>query len=309
MVFYQSKCWADSTLRTRKSQWKKYFQFCETVGLPPLPATLDMVLMYIAYMAESLAYSSITNYLSALWVLHKYLGYVHVDKSSFQIRMTLQGVKRVLGDQIKQATPITLAHLQAIYQTINLSSSEDITFWLSILLGYRALLRKANLFEPGSALQEQNVQITPWGTLLTLTHTKTIQFRQRILQIPLVSLPSTSYLCVSHFTQLHRSLRGRVPPSAHFLAYNSGDVIKPATYTWFSARLNLCCLQCHVPALSSHSLRRGGATAMAEAGMPLHDIRSRGDWRSLSVLLYLERGLDSKINLDTRLCRNMSLLN
>ena len=47
---------------------------------------------------------------------------------------------------------------------------------------------------------------------------------------------------------------------------------------------------------TSHSLRRGGATALAEANVPLHDIKVIGDWKSLSVLLYLERSLESKID-------------
>ena len=49
---------------------------------------------------------------------------------------------------------------------------------------------------------------------------------------------------------------------------------------------------------TSHSLRRGGATAMFDAKFSLIDIKNLGDWKSMSVARYLLCSLDSKIELN-----------
>lgn len=56
---------------------------------------------------------------------------------------------------------------------------------------------------------------------------------------------------------------------------------------------------------TSHSLRRGGATALALAGVPLHDIQKIGDWRSLSVLLYLSTPLEYQIENEKLIAKKM----
>ena len=46
-----------------------------------------------------------------------------------------------------------------------------------------------------------------------------------------------------------------------------------------------------VARLSAHSLRRGGATAAYEAGVPLEAIMRHGRWRSNAVLAYLRESV------------------
>ena len=80
-------------MRTRNSQWNFYFRFCVELGVdPPLPASLVTVLRYIVYMAARLKYVSLTNYLFALWQLHKINDLPHVDPYSFKVQCTLKGV-------------------------------------------------------------------------------------------------------------------------------------------------------------------------------------------------------------------------
>ena len=50
-------------------------------------------------------------------------------------------------------------------------------------------------------------------------------------------------------------------------------------------------LSVDVMQLSSHSLRRGGATAAANAGVGVEDIKAHGRWRSNAVEVYIRRSL------------------
>ena len=79
------------------------------------------------------------------------------------------------------------------------------------------------------------------------------------------------------------------------------------SYKWYSKKLNQLCNVCNLVKMSSHSMRRGGASLLAENGVSLIDIKNLGDWKSMSVLYYLSRSLDSKIGLDTRIVKDIYL--
>ena len=81
---------ADSTRVARMSQWRIYLRFCEEYELCPLPATMDTVLLCLAYLAKDRSYVTIINYSSAVWVLHRINRLRHLDPSSFEIQMTLK---------------------------------------------------------------------------------------------------------------------------------------------------------------------------------------------------------------------------
>ena len=123
---YQKNWLADSSWSTRQSQWRHYFKFCDTYNQVPLPASLDTVLLYLAHMADSFKYVSIVNYLSVLWVLHKVISHQHVDPKSFEIHVTLKGIRRTLGDTVHQARPISIQELCKIYSALNMSDSSDL---------------------------------------------------------------------------------------------------------------------------------------------------------------------------------------
>ena len=93
------------------SQWRIYLRFCADYDRVPLPADMDTILLYLAFLAQERAYMTIINYLSAVWLLHKVNGFDHIDSSSFQFRMTLRGIRRTLGDSSKQARPIRIHEL------------------------------------------------------------------------------------------------------------------------------------------------------------------------------------------------------
>ena len=168
---YQSSWIADTTKATRMSQWKSYIKFCDEFDRVPLPADLETILCYSVYLAESKSFNSIPNYLSAVWTLHKLNGVSQLDLSTFEITMTLRGIKRVLGHEVKQARPVTVAELCRIFSTLNLLSSSDIAFWSAIMLCFRGLLRKSNVCEEGLAILIRDVSFYHWGVLVEVRRT------------------------------------------------------------------------------------------------------------------------------------------
>ena len=86
--------------------------------------------------------------------------------------------------------------------------------------------------------------------------------------------------------------------------YLTGKLIR-GTYTWLSSKLSLLWQRVGLEKITSHSLRHGGASPMSNVQTSLIDIRNLGDWRSLSVLLYLTRSLESKIEFDREICEKL----
>ena len=289
---------ADSTYTTRRCQWRNFMQFCAMFDLVPLPASTDTICLYLTYMAETFVFSSIVNYLSAVWVLHRVNNIPHVDIHSQNITFTLKGIRRMLGDASASAIPFTVK--RRIYTNLDMSKSEDLAFWASLLLGFRGLLiRKSNLFDHGLALTLSDISFKEWGVLLSIRRTKTICFKERVLSITLSTIPG-SIFCVKFYLTCLMAMVQYPSHQSHCLSYMRGSNFYQCTYQWFSRKLSLVCGALGLSRYTSHSLRRGGATALAEANVPLHDIKVIGDWKSLSVLLYLERSLESKIDLDIR---------
>jgi hypothetical protein len=69
--------------------------------------------------------------------------------------------------------------------------------------------------------------------------------------------------------------------------------------SWF-----ISCLHCHFSSdISGHSLRAGGATALAKAGVPLATIQALGRWASDAFQIYIRHHpsllLASRVSLHT----------
>ena len=285
----------------RMSQWKFYLNFSSDYGLDPLPAEIDTILLYIAFLAESKAYVSIINYLSAVWTLHKLNGIPHLDPSSFPITMTLRGIRRSLGDARKQARPVTVDELRLVFNSLDMENYEDVAFWLALVLCFRSLLRKSNVVEKELAVLVSDVEMFNWGVILSIRRSKTIGFKERILLLPFNKLDG-SIFCIYRVYCLLRSLVFFPSPYTQLISYVKKGKLVRGSYTWLMRRLTSKSHELKMTGLSTHSLRRGGASALGNAGFDLLQIKDLGDWASLAVLQYISRSMDARREMDRDMC-------
>ena len=300
---YQHNWMSEASKATRSSQWRSYISFCEEFGInPPLPASLETILLYVTHLAERLKYRSIKAYLGAVWILHDINGVPHIDPLVFELDMTLKGIRRTLGDLVLQAPPARLGDLLDIYSTLDMRLSEDVAFWLVILLCFRGLLRKSNVVEKGLAVLCDDVQWELWGVSVSVRRTKTICYGERVLFLPFIFIPRSIY-CIGYYVSRLACLVPYPSGQSQLVTYVKGGRLVRGSYSWYSKRLTTVCKVLRLPRLTSHSMRRGGASMLAENGVGLLDIRNLGDWRSMSVLLYLTRTKESRVELDRRLSK------
>lgn len=299
----QKFAWAESTKRTRDYQWRKYIKFCLRVKIQPIPMDCEMVSLFLLHLAmNGLAYSTINNQLSAL------VSYARLHRQDIALRMdfgielTLLALQRILGDSPKGKEELYPGELIQVKKCVNLSSYVEESSWLGVLFLYRTMLRKSHVFsgEFGeNLLCRKDLKFTEWGVIVTVRHTKTIQYRQRTLEIPLCM--DDGPLCV---IKLLRSYLKKYPArdTDPILCRVVGTKLEVINYTTALKLLKTWCLQAKVNKdIGMHSLRRGAATLMALAGFPLEDIKQRGDWKSMSVLQYLAYPMHQKINIDRKI--------
>ena len=275
---------AESTYRTRQSQWNKYYEFCNIYNYTAIPASESQMCNYITYMTQSLCFTSLINYLSAVWLLHKLLGYESCQKS-FLVSQTVKGARRVLGSHIKQAKLLLPQDLKCLFHKIDITDTLYLCFWCAILTCFRALLRKAHVTKSSMSLLKNAFSFHRWGVMVRVDHTKTIQHRERCLFIP-IHAHKESIFDLKHYLLLLFKKVGTNNGDEAFTYLHCGKK-KVLSYSLFQSLLKNLTKSMGIENISSHSLRRSGASFLFSIGQSLVNIKQRGDWKSLSVLLYL----------------------
>lgn len=291
----QAGQYASSSQHTRSTQIMKYFDFISIYpDLCPIPCDATQVALYITWLSRSFKYSSITNYISGLNYFLKLEGSPKIDYDDFEIQSAMRGAKRKLGVATKQALPILPKQLLKIFDNLNLSPGHT-AFRAAVLLSFRALLRKSHITTSDSSLRREDVTFFNWGLLLTIKKSKTIQFKQEILKIP-ISYVSNTQLCAVHWLKKHIE-ECPVPGDKLLLQIPGVHGPTPLTYEIYQSTLKFCCKKAGLDEtlFSSHSLRRGGCTFLAMNNFKIDYIKERGDWSSDCVYKYIKTPMCTKI--------------
>lgn len=271
-----------------------------------MPAATETVCLYVTYLCNTLAYSSICNYVSAIWSLHEFMGHPPSARGSFLLTCTLRGAKRLLGDETLSADPLLPEHLKMIFHNLQFNKLEDLVCWCALCLSFRCLLRKCHFTSSPHMLLRSQIVFTDYGMMVNIVSSKTIQFRERILQIPVVKSYG-SILCPVRWLKVYLSLCKVPKKGPLFLDMNSR---KPLSYEKFSHRLKTLVKKSGIPGrITCHSLRRGSATYLSRLGLPLQDVKMYGDWKSLSVLLYLADDPVTRLQKDFPVAQSLAMFN
>ena len=184
-----------------------------------------------------------------------------------------------------------------IRRIINLNISYDASFWAVCLTAFFGLFRKSNLlpvsdiqYDSNKQFSRSSFQFFHWGALVQVGWSKTIQFRERSVCIPLPYIPY-SLLCPASSVLHAMSFTRMSLPTSHAFAYFDLRSRRPTclTYRSFLSKLRECLPRLGFPPgmYASHSFRRGGASFVFQSGVPVELIKMLGDWKSDAVLLYL----------------------
>jgi hypothetical protein len=269
----RAQTFSDNTNRTYSTHLRAYMTFCRLIKIQPVPISQINLARYIAYLEAKLAFTSIKQYLNIVRLIHLENGLPNPLKSSWYIQSLLSGCKRALGNQCKPKLPMTLTLLEKMFQVLDLASPFHLVFWAACLLALFSFLRKSNLFFGHSVgghyyLKRGDISFLAQGATLHISHSKTIQYRERQLVVPVPRIPG-SHLCPTTALRLVLKLVS-APADAPLLAYPTATGPKALSYGSFVSHLKSVLQQLGIdPSLySGHSFRRGGASLALSCNLP-----------------------------------------
>ena len=253
-IAFQRKAYAPNPILARKSQVKKYLEivalFCPNYS--PIPCDANQAVLYATWLARSFKYSSIMNYLSGLnYYLHQH-GCEDLDYSDFVLECTLQGIKRTLGNALRQAIPILPSMLRSIFSFLRDSPGHN-AWRAAILCCFRGLLRKSQVTQSDASLRQKDFQFCSWGLLINIRKCKMIQFRERSLMIHITRCPDRSLCAKGNEVAFRIPAEGGSAPLTYFLYQKMLKLF--GGKAGYDPNL-----------LSSHSLKRGGCTFLSLCG-------------------------------------------
>ena len=170
IFIYSSHLFAESTKQSYTTHRDTYLRFCRLMGYDPILDTSQSICQYATFLACSLTFSSINNYLHIIGLIHKKFGLPNPLTDSWQLTSLLRGIRRVKGDTVKQKLPITLRILRLIHSRLNLNCSLDSSFWAICLTAFFVFFRKTHLltkskttFDPEKQFTKSNFRIFSMG--------------------------------------------------------------------------------------------------------------------------------------------------
>lgn len=216
----------------------------------------------------------------------------------------MRGIKRTKGTALtNRKHAVTLLLLRRMATLLDIQNDwNDQMFWTVCVFLFFTFLRKGHAMvktakEHGPALILRKDLAIARGELFVLTvhHTKTVQFQQRTLKWLLPRLEPGDVCCPT--TQLARYLVGKPTLTEGEPLFQSEQVdprtgarsLRPLRYDAFIARFKslIAALGLNPAVYSGHSFRRGGATFARDAGISDEVIKALGDWTSEAWLKYI----------------------
>ncbi len=267
-----------ATIKAYRSDLRQFARFCDEHAMPQiLPVAPFVVASFISWMAQrGLKAVTIGRRLSAISALHKKSGHEDSTKTNL-VSETMDGLRRqraAAGERADRMTPIDPAALEQMAGELT-GSICDTRDWAITLLGFSGLLRRSEI----AALNHDDVEWREDGIVLHIRRSKTDQSGEgAVVGIPRASNEDICPVAaLKAYIAATRATKGPLfcnhSPAAKHIRIDPRIVANAVKK--FSERVNL-----DPTKYAGHSLRSGGATAMAQKGVDLGLIVNHGRWQN-----------------------------
>ncbi len=294
VAFFRSYAYAETSKKCYKTHLQRYLSFCNSIGVPPVPASSVTLAQYAVFLARSLKPQSVQQYLNVIRLLHLENKLPNPLQDNWFLKSTLTGIARLRSSPTVRKSPITPHILLKIHKLLDSSNTFDSMFWAAAVLMFCGLLRKSNLFpdvslkfDPSKQFIRGDLVFKSDGSLVVFVkYSKTDQFKKSPYQIhfPPSTHPISPVKAISQAFSVCP-----LPNSAP--AFVCDPVGIPVTGTQFVSKLKSCLVEAGIDphTYSSHSFRRGGATWALQCGIPGEIVQQMGNWRSDCYKIYLDQ--------------------
>jgi hypothetical protein len=279
-----------STLHTYSSALNSYLTFVRLHDLPVEP-TPDTMSFYTVFMSSHINPKSVGSYLSGICQqLESYFPDVRTTRKSRLVERTLKGCLRIRGVATKRKRALTFDDLKLVITHFSTSDKhDDLLFQSMLLTGFFSLMRLGELAFPDAknlrnwkkVTKRSSVVITPDQYEFHLPSHKA----DRFFEGNHIIVKRQQFCDINPLTVFQAYLHSRdttFPLSSPLWITSRGCV--PTRY-FFISRLH----QFFTKDIGGQSMRAGGATSLAENGVPPSLIQFMGRWTSDAFFIYIRK--------------------
>lgn len=274
---------------TYTSALNSYLTFCKIHSFPIEP-TEETLSFFTVFMSTHIKPDSVNSYLSGICnQLEPFFPEIRKRRNSMLVSRTLQGCMRRFGTPIKRKRPLSTTDIDAVFTSLRANPSHDNTLFMAMLTtGFYGLLRLGEMTFPDSVklrnyrkvTMRRSVSVTDSHFSFFLPGHKADRFFEGNTII-IQKLTRTSDPHITFINYLHS--RDRLFPLHPELWLRTGGIVP--TRSWFIKRLRLI----FPKDIAGQSLRAGGATSLAEAGVLPAVIQATGRWASATFQIYIRK--------------------
>lgn len=265
--------------------------------------TCENICLFLVHLAFcGLTFNTINNQVSALVILAKLQGQ-HIDiRNDFEVSLTLKALKRILGDSATQKDAVFPSDLLAMSKMVDSRNFTQISTWIGIIFLYRTMLRKCHIFADefnDHLLIRSDIEFTDYGMTVRVSSSKTIQYKERSLLLPVCQ--GGGKLCIVSLLKWYMHQYPTTSNCPILSCFKDGELVK-VNYSKALTLLKDWGKRANVGKnLGMHSMRRGAATLMSLGGMPLEDIKDRGDWKTDVFYKYIAYPMQRKVCVEQKI--------
>ena len=279
-----------STLKNYSSALNSYLTFVRLHDLPVEP-TPDTLSFFTVFMSHHIDPKSVSSYLSGICQqLEPYFPNVRPSRHSPLVDRTLKGCLRLKGSAVTRKRALTFNDLFTVLNDLSSSTKhDDLLFKTLLITGFFALMRLGELTFPN------DTKLRNWRKI---SKRSSVIVSQDQYQFHLPSHKADPFFegntiivkekqyCninpVSIFTNYLSSRDHLHPFSSPLWIKENGSV---PTRNFFISRLR----RYFEKDIAGQSMRAGGATSLAEHGVPPSLIQFMGRWSSDAFFIYIRK--------------------
>ena len=279
----------NSTWKNYGSALNSYLNFIKLHDFPIEP-TPDTLSLFTVYMCHHIKPTSVATYLSGICQqLEPYFPNIRSARNSALVHRTLQGCRRLSATPTSRKRALTLGDLETVVNALTDSSDYDNQLFLAQLLtGFFALFRLGemtypddpDLRDPRKVTKRNSIRISDDSFQLFLPGHKADRFFEG--NIVIIRKNPHIFDPYKHFLSYLRARDNKFPFSSPLWLTSKGVI---PTRSFFIKRLR----RFFDSDTAGQSLRAGGATSLAENGVPPSIIQAIGRWASDAFKIYIRK--------------------
>lgn len=232
--------------------------------------------------------------LSSGEIFHVIFGLQAPSLSHPYLRLVMSGIENSPAGLVEPKEPFCASDLPKLLKVVCLDVDVHLLTWIATVLMFNSLLRISHIVLSPHTLLQEDVKIQEWGVLLRIRSAKTLKHGSKPVMLPLVKRINSNVCPVKWLMYLLM-----VHPKKSTDPLFSTKKLPKFTYPMFNRVFKILCSNAGISGnYSSHSLRRGGATLLANAGVCRDDIKIKGMWSSDAVNRYIVPSLSHKVQID-----------